>query len=194
MTPREMSEREEWLGAPQLVLPALKVGTDLGNLDFKRTHELFDTLKAFHTEKYMLFLQKKKSTEVHIIFKENIELKEMVKAILHAFMVRRLLTEEGFQGDGEEWFDIVKRAKKSAETKSHFGDKKTIMETFLDRLFDHPGAEKYTENTECEVEGPQTEGAERTRGREHHGWLVEELMLETRYARVVVPDTVSEKW
>ena len=58
----------------------MKIGSDLGKLVFQADRDLPDTLHACQHLRYVMFLQQKGGMqEVHLVFKEDIDLREMVR-------------------------------------------------------------------------------------------------------------------
>lgn len=161
-SPREVTKHEYILGTPFSKLPALHIGTDLDSA-IKCNYNMSELLHLFKDDEYILTIIQDKAknvAEVHLLLKEKCTLRNLLKGLLHAYTVRHSLhADEGYN-------------KKSVlSTHTRICDYTTACDGRIDVLV----KSKAITNTHSDVFINKLNSSE---------WLVEELLLETRYARL----------
>ena len=85
-----------FIGAPALELPPLFIGSNLDNIQLTNLVDDVQTvLNRFENENYIIFIEKKSESDhrFHLLFKEKVNLHDMVRGILHAHIGRQMAQE-----------------------------------------------------------------------------------------------------
>jgi hypothetical protein len=130
---------------------------------------------------------------VHLLIKEHATKDDLLMGLIHAYTVRSVLKLEGYKvasnlnflkkiGDNEkqspQLFDILRESREMLHKNDSIIDK----DTFEDHKKPHIDVDKYIiDNDRMPTIGDRT-----VREIMNSPWLVEELLLETRHARLEI--------
>ena len=119
------------------------------------------------------YLGTKNGQTFHLLFKENVDLKNMVKGILHAHIGREIAQNKYKNSSSKEMDDILNESQDLLDEVSH---------EFIQKLLMNCNSNQQRE--EIRDNNCSTAAVSTIESRVHEYWLVEELMLETKYARL----------
>ena len=116
------------------------------------------------------YLGTKNGQTFHLLFKENVDLKNMVKGILHAHIGREIAQNKYKNSSSEVMDDILTESQDLLDRVSHEFIQKILVNS--------KSIQQREEGSTVAVSDIDSSS------RVHEYWLVEELMLETKYARL----------
>jgi hypothetical protein len=184
LSPVAVRRQEEYLGSNSNMLP-LHIGSDLDEA-VSSQQELSAVLSLYKEERYLLTAHPggpSQSIDIHLLFKQDVTKRDMLKGMYNAFLLRRDLAERGFASPSasqtlrwkvlpenekgqslDHWEEARLQACYALTQKSHAG------ESFADKLL---SASEDNQST-ASVGARDSPDA----------WLVDGLLLETRVARI----------
>jgi Vitamin B6 photo-protection and homoeostasis len=193
-TPSDLRKAEVLLGAPFIGLPCLSVGSDL-NVAVRSAEELQMLLGLFREDKYILSVRGRPGASggntaatIHLLLKENATKKDILLGLVHAYVVRAALLERGIVKAPQNmsavmWDFVVQRTKCSPDNKICTSKGSTnppkLDQTIIKDLLWSTHTQLYSGRPGVVPVGPQI-----VQEILDSPWLVEELLLETRYARL----------
>ena len=176
LQPEQVMEREVLLSTRSHLVP-INIGADL-DAAVTSTSELSSLLTMHRADQYMLTARCKstgssKHAEVHLLLKEDARRVDILRGLVHSVVIRRMLKDEGYipqplysvlmtpnQGQWEWRQDLLMQASAAAAPTGVVSD---IVDAFMLRDAGHSSNSSF---------GPSRD------------WLIEELVLELRHARV----------
>ena len=195
LSPRQVMQRERWLGAPSVGAVPVTVGADLDEVVFS-TEELALLLDLYKDRPFLASVLQtgpgaakgEKEAEVHLLFKEGANKAQVLQGLVHALVLRRMLRAEGVT-KGPSPLAPFSLTRTSASTRhtpagvkasNNSGDSsskatnRVLRRDLLSRALEQQQQQLVEEAVEALQASSALSG----------GWLVEELMLESRVARV----------
>lgn len=173
LSPERVMEREVLLGTPSRLVP-LSVGADL-DAAVGSARELALLLHAHRGDEYLLTCRTTSTTsgsgvqhaEVHLLLKEGAGRRDLLRGLVHSVVLRRLLAEQGFAAPSAYSLGPARRG-------AGWEWNEAALEVARMR-----GAEGGALDAAVEALVLAQWGGGR-------GWLIEELVLEVRRARLAV--------
>ena len=210
MLPSELRDEETMLGAPEVPnLPKLEIGSDIDEC-IHNIQELYDLCDIYDNEEYILNVTDSSGSsgksmldrvKVHVIFKTDASERDVLKGLLEAMIVRRKLS------DGHNMPDVLSSTRQK--------DSQDIIQAFMKDIYNDCNDSSYGTNNDDYDDfknGYPTDDKDDFEGKNYDlnnsnissisksstknsypTWLVETLMLETRFARLDLRDMKGKR-
>ena len=210
LTPNELREREYLLGAPimgvgPLSMSSLHIGSDMHEA-VRCTEHLTALLGLFVHQEYILNAYATKNdaknghAEVHLLFKENCSLPGMLAGLFHAHILRHMIGQDQDQdqsqsqnqnqnqtvSQGSNLNSLMQSEKTHVDNTWLFDLVQISMQQSGEKIESKTGREENEEGLSHRFVNQLLQTNEKDKSGQdlHRAWIVDELMLEPRRARV----------
>jgi hypothetical protein len=213
LSPRQVMESEKWLGAPGVGAVPVTVGADLDEV-VTSAQELSSLLDLYSDRPFLASVretrpstvegeeegerkgegEKEREAEVHLLFKEGADKGQVLQGLVHALLLRRMLRAEGITKCPSPLspFSLTKvRTRTKNRSAQENSNNSSTSSSTSSSNGSGSGKSVWRRDLLSRALEPQQQqlvdeavGALQASSALSGGWLVEELMLESRVARV----------
>ena len=211
LSPRQVMESEKWLGAPGVGAVPVTVGADLDEV-VTSAQELSSLLDLYSDRPFLASVretrpstaegekegdrkgEEEREAEVHLLFKEGADKGQVLQGLVHALLLRRMLRAEGITKCPSPLspFSLTKvRTRTKNRSAQENSNNSSTSSSNGSGSGSGSGKSVWRRDLLSRALEPQQQqlvdeavGALQASSALSGGWLVEELMLESRVARV----------
>jgi hypothetical protein len=170
LSPEELRKGEHLLGAPMNKLAPLFIGTDV-HLAIHSNHHFEKLATLFSSDEYIVNCYNSGSNSlpaVHLLYKENASMEDMVKGTTHAYLIRKMIDVDVAKSGGS-----ISSSNKNSEGESDDADWRIDL---VEKSFQLMQNSNVTDNFVDLLLNKESKKGDT--------WLVDPLMLEPRRARI----------
>ena len=191
LQPQEMTAREVYLGAPSVnTVPAI-TGADLTSA-LPTVEQLEFALEAQRDRGYLLnafaYPSNAGAGEVHILFKEGSSKADVLAGAIHGLLLRRVMKQQGIhRAPSPLLFGWLQHPRGLTPATQRVWRKDCL------ELVAGPQTTELVDAITAALLAGSSKEASKSSESLRGSWLVEELLLESRYARISIPEAERDQ-